>query len=123
MGKRVLVAEDEPNIATSLTFLLERAGYEVSVVSDGNAALDAVLADAPDAMVLDLMLPGIDGYEVLRRVRSEPAHVDLPIMVLSAKGQVENRQIALDLGANLYVTKPFSNAELLETVETLTGGA
>lgn len=123
MGKRVLVAEDEPNIATSLTFLLERAGYKVSVVTDGNAALDTVLADTPDALVLDLMLPGIDGYEVLRRVRSEPACADLPVMVLSAKGQAEDRQIALDLGANIYVTKPFSNAELLETVETLTGGA
>ena len=121
MGKRVLIAEDEPNIATSLTFLLERAGYQVTLSSDGNAALEAVLSDAPDAVLLDLMLPGIDGYEILRRVRNDPRFADLPIMVLSAKGQVEDRETALRLGANLYVTKPFANAELLEAVKGLVG--
>ncbi len=123
MGKRLLVAEDEPNIATSLTFLLEREGYEVTVASDGNAAIEAVLANLPDALLLDLMLPGIDGYEILRRVRSDPKSADLPIMVLSAKGQAEDRARALSLGANLYLTKPFANAELLEAVDGLTGGA
>ena len=71
MAKRVLLAEDEANIAESITFLLERAGFEISVEKDGRKALDAVMADAPDVLVLDVMLPGLDGYEILRKLRAD----------------------------------------------------
>ncbi|MEM7058359.1 MAG: response regulator [Pseudomonadota bacterium] len=121
MGKRVLIAEDEPNIATSLAFLLERAGYQVSIASNGAEALDAIDANTPDALLLDLMLPAVDGYEVLRRVRGNPKSADLPVLVLTAKGQKEDRETAEQSGANAFVTKPFANAELLDAVDRLFG--
>lgn len=122
MGKRILIAEDEPNIATSLTFLLERAGYDVSVSPDGPATLDAIFSELPDALLLDLMLPGMDGYEILRRIRGDARSASLPVMVLTAKGQTEDRAIAESLGANLFVTKPFANADILNAVKSLTEG-
>jgi len=123
MSKRVLLAEDEPNIVASLTFLLERAGLEVTAEMNGQAALDAALSGPPDVMVLDVMLPGLDGVEILRRLRASETCRSLPVVMLTAKGQREDRETALGSGADIFITKPFSNSELVEAVTRLaTGG-
>lgn len=122
MPKRVLLVEDEPNITSSLLFILERAGFEVSSESNGKTALDLILSDPPDAMVLDVMLPGMDGFEVLRRIRADPKVGGLPVLILTAKGQREDRRTALDAGANRFITKPFSNAEVVKAVAELARG-
>lgn len=119
MDKRILLAEDEPNIVESLQFLLQRAGFVVEVAGDGHLALKTVLENPPDVLVLDVMLPGIDGYEVLRRLRTDPATRNLPVMMLTAKGQREDREMALRSGADLFMTKPFANAEIVEAVREL----
>ena len=119
MTKRVLLAEDEPNIVEPLTFLLERAGFDVAVETDGRKALHAALADTPDVMILDVMLPELDGYAVLRRLRADRRAETLPVLVLTAKGQREDRETALDCGADLFITKPFANADVVKAVEQL----
>ena len=122
MAKRVLLAEDEPNIVASLTFLLERAGFAVASEINGEAALDMALADPPDVMILDVMLPGLDGMEILRRLRASDAARGLPVVMLTAKGQREDRENALGAGADMFITKPFSNSELVAAVTRLAGG-
>jgi len=122
MPKHVLVAEDEPNIAESLLFLLGQAGFEVSLVTDGAEALARASAALPDVMVLDVMLPVMDGYEVLRTLRADERTAVLPVVVLSAKGQREDRDAALRNGADLFITKPFSNADVVAAVRQLSGG-
>ncbi len=122
MTKRVLLAEDEPNIVESLTFLLDRAGFAVAVETDGRRALDAALEDAPDVLILDVMLPELDGYEVLRQLRSDWRTDKLPVLMLTAKGQREDRETALECGADLFITKPFANAEIIAAVNQLAGG-
>ena len=121
MAKTVLLAEDEPNIVESITFLLERAGFDVIVATDGRQALDMALSHSPNVMVLDLMLPEIDGYEVLRRLRADPQGENLPVLMLTAKGQRIDRETALECGANLFMTKPFANAEITAAVVKLAG--
>ena len=123
MGKRVLVAEDEPNIVESLAFLLERAGFEVSVKTDGRQALAAAIENPPDVLVLDVMLPELDGYEVLRQLRADQRSHSLPVLMLTAKGQREDRETALDCGADIFMTKPFANADIVAAVEQLAGDA
>ena len=119
MAKRVLLAEDEPNIVESLKFVLERAGFDVAVEVDGRQALNATLDNVPDVLVLDVMLPGMDGYEVLRQLRADRRSETLPVLMLTAKGQREDRELALECGADLFITKAFSNAEVVEAVEWL----
>ena len=121
-GQRVLLAEDEPNIVESLTFLVERAGFAVEVATTGPQALEAAQASPPDVLVLDVMLPGIDGLEVLRRLRASPATAELPVLMLTAKGQREDRENALSAGADQFMTKPFSNAALIAAVRQLADG-
>lgn len=121
MGKRVLVAEDEPNIVETLSFLLERAGFSVDVEANGRKALDRVLEEPPHVLVLDVMLPDMDGYEILRRLRADRRSSDVPVLMLTAKGQREDRDTALEYGANLFVTKPFANAEIIDAVRSLAG--
>jgi len=121
MAKTVLVAEDEPHILESLTFLLSRAGYEVRSVRDGAAAVEAAVAGRPDLVVLDVMMPSLDGFEVLRRIRATPGLGRLPVLALTAKGQDADRRRMLDLGADEFVTKPFSNRELVERIGRLLG--
>ena len=118
-AKRVLLAEDEPNIVESLSFLLERAGFEVSVASDGRRALGAALENPPDVLVLDVMLPELDGYEVLRQLRADGRAAALPVLMLTAKGQREDRETALACGADMFMTKPFANAEITAAVVKL----
>jgi len=119
MNKRILLVEDEPNIVVSLTFLLERAGFEVATESNGQKAIDSILDDPPDTLVLDVMLPGLDGFEILRRVRADPRVEKLPVLMLTAKGQREDRKNALEIGADMFITKPFSNTEVVEAVREL----
>lgn len=121
MAVRVQLAEDEPNIVESLTFLLERAGFDVAAQSDGQAALAAALAEPPDVMILDVMLPALDGLEVLRRLRADARGKRVPVIMLTAKGQRLDRETALGCGADLFITKPFSNAEVISAVRRLAG--
>lgn len=114
---RVLIADDEPNIVTALQFLLARAGYEVTVARDGPEAL--ALAPASDLVLLDVMMPGHDGYEVCRRIRQGAEGGRVRIVMLSAKGGRADAERGLQAGADLYVTKPFSNRELLSRIAGL----
>jgi len=111
--QRVLVVDDEPAILRALTSALTARGYKVGQAVDGQSAIDSIAADPPDAVVLDLRLPDIDGVEVCRRVRTWS---DVPIIVLSANGLDERKVEALDEGANDYVTKPYSTPELLARI-------
>ena len=119
MLARVLIVEDEPHIVESLTYILVREGFSVSSCGDGAAAFDLIVGDPPDVLVLDVMLPGVNGFELLRRVRAQNGLSALPILMLTAKGQKRDREIAEDAGVNLFLTKPFSNAEVVEAVKRL----
>lgn len=121
MPKRVLLAEDEPNIVELLSFLLARAGFEVASETDGRAALAAALAGQPAVVILDVMLPGLDGLEVLRRLRADPRGRVLRVIMLTARGQRADREAALGCGADLFITKPFANSELVAAVRRLAG--
>ncbi len=115
----VLVAEDEPGILESLDFILRRAGWSISTVTDGEAALDAVRDLHPRVMVLDLMLPKRTGFEVLKQMKADKATRDVPVLILTAKGQQRDRQIAEELGADGFVTKPYANDEVIGAVRRL----
>lgn len=119
MATRVLITEDEPNIVESLTFILNRAGYEVSSVLDGEAAVRRLRSSPPDIMVLDLMLPKLNGFEVLKLIKTDPQLKSLPVVILSAKGQAHDRQLAEEIGANAFITKPFSNRDFIEQIGRL----
>lgn len=122
MPKRVLVVEDEANIVESLSFLLRQAGFEVSVASDGPVALRMVADAVPDVVLLDLMLPTMTGYEVLAKLREGAATADVPVIVLTAKGQDEVRDASMAHGADLFITKPYGNEEIVQAVRSLCGG-
>lgn len=121
MTTRVLIAEDEPNIVESLTFLLHRAGYDVASVLDGEEALVQLRTRPPDLMILDLMLPRRNGFEVLKVVKANPALRSLPVLVLTAKGQPQDRKRAEEIGVGAFMTKPFSNREIMDEVRRLAG--
>ncbi|MGE0797639.1 MAG: response regulator transcription factor [Lautropia sp.] len=116
MATRVLIAEDEPHIIESLSFVLEREGYAVSTALDGEATLRALRASAPDLLILDLMLPKMNGFEVLKAAKTDPALRSIPIIVLTAKGQAQDRRMVEQIGAESFMTKPFSNREIVERV-------
>lgn len=120
MTIRVLIAEDEAHIVESLTFILGRAGYEVHSVADGEAALLRLRGkDRPDLMILDVMLPRRNGFEVLKAVRSDPRLQSIPVLMLTAKAQPHDRALALEIGVDAYVTKPFSNQDVIDQVRRL----
>lgn len=119
MGKRVLVIEDEPNITEALNFFLTRDGWEVFTHSNGHDAVEAVARRAPDLVILDLMLPGRSGTEILRDLRGDPRHADLPVLMLTARGHSRDRAEAEAAGASRFMTKPFSNADILDAVRDL----
>ncbi|MDN3556240.1 response regulator transcription factor [Halomonas maura] len=116
---KVLVVDDEPNIVLSLEFLMQQAGFEVTTAGDGEAALDCVAAAPPDLLLLDISLPGISGFDVLERLRADPALARLPIIMLTAHGREVEREKGLALGADDYITKPFSTQALVEKVKAL----
>ncbi|OUS22157.1 two-component system response regulator [Rhodobacterales bacterium 59_46_T64] len=119
MGKHVLLIEDEPNIIEAISFLLNRDGWRVDTHSNGIDAVEVVQAKSPDLVVLDVMLPGKSGYDILRELREGAATSDLPVLVLTARGQSRDRDMAERFGASRFMTKPFSNAEVLEVVREL----
>jgi DNA-binding response OmpR family regulator len=119
--RRVLIVDDEPNIVLSLEFLLRQQGYEVSVARDGEEALAAAEDWRPDLMVLDVMLPGLDGFEVCRRLRERPENATMKILLLTARGREVERVRGLEEGADAYVRKPFSTRQLMKTVAELLG--
>lgn len=119
MTIRVLIAEDEPHIVESLGFVLQRNGFEVIPVFDGEAAIARLRSDPPDVMILDVMLPRLNGFEVLKQVKSDPALRSIPVIILTAKGQAHDRRMAEEIGVDGFMTKPFSNQEIVEEVRRL----
>lgn len=119
MGKRVLLIEDEPNIIEAISFILSRAGLTVHVHSDGATAVARVLTELPSLIILDVMLPGRSGFDILRDLKDNPVSVGVPVMMLTARGHAKDRELALRLGATAFLTKPFSNAEMLACVKEL----
>jgi len=117
MNERILVVEDEPTISTGLRDDLEIEGFTVEVTEDGNAALSRILEGKFDLILLDLMLPGMDGFTVCREARLKGDHT--PIIMLTAKGQEVDKIVGLELGADDYVTKPFSRRELLARIKAV----
>lgn len=120
VGIRVLMAEDEANIAEALRFVLGREGFEVTCVEDGRSVLGRLRTDPPDLLILDVMLPGMSGFEVLKQVRADASLNALPVVILTAKTQAQDRQLARDLGAQAYIAKPFSNLDLVAQLRSLT---
>lgn len=121
MSKKVLIADDEPNIVTSLQFLMERNGYMVRVARDGDEALRQVAEFEPDLVLLDVMMPAKNGYEVCQKIRENDAWSQMKIVMLTAKGRDTEVSKGLALGAEAYVSKPFSTKELVARVRELLG--
>jgi DNA-binding response OmpR family regulator len=121
MAKRVLVVDDEPNIVMSLRFLMEREGFQVEVAASGQAAVAALGREPADLVLLDVMMPELDGFEVCQRIRASPAWRATKIVMLTAKGRDVERDKGLALGADAYVTKPFSTRDLVVKVKQMLG--
>ncbi|MBP7589944.1 MAG: response regulator [Thermoanaerobaculia bacterium] len=119
VASRILVVEDEPDIAEVLQFNLERAGFSVAVERRGDSALEAIRRRAPDLVVLDLMLPGLDGLELARLLKRDPATSALPLVMLTAKGEELDRIVGLELGADDYIPKPFSPREVVLRIKAV----
>jgi len=119
VAKRILIADDEANIVIALEFLLQKSGYEVRVAPNGEEALKQVEHFRPDLVLLDVMMPQVSGYEVLQRIRARPEWSHIRIVMLSAKGREVEVSKGMSLGADLYVTKPFSSTELVATIGDL----
>ena len=119
MGKKVLIADDEPNIVTALEFLLRRSGYEVHIARNGDEALRLVADCKPDLVLLDVMMPVKSGYEVCQRMRERADWRHIKIIMLTAKGRDVEVSKGRSLGADLYITKPFSTKELVARIEGL----
>ena len=122
MAKRVVIVEDEPNIIEAISFILSRDGWDVTTHANGETAVDAVRTAAPDALLLDVMLPGKSGYDILKELRADPAFADLPVLMLTARGQKKDRELADALGVTRFMTKPFSNTVLLAALGEITSG-
>lgn len=119
MARKVLLVEDEPNIIAAIRFILVRDGWDVATHADGVSALDAILKHAPDVLVLDVMLPGRSGFDILRDLRAHPETASLPVLMLTAKGQERDRDLAERNGVSRFMTKPFANADVLSAVNAL----
>ena len=116
MAYKILVVDDEPTIVRLMEFILARQGHEMLVAVNGEEALEKIRAHAPDLVLLDIMMPRIDGYEVARAVRADPATASLPIIMLSAKAQEEDIRRGVGIGVDEYITKPFSPEHLVHVV-------
>jgi len=119
MSENILIVDDAPNIVLSLEFLMKQEGYEVRSVTNGEDALSAMKKKRPDLVLLDIMMPQQDGYEVCQAIRANPDWKDVRIIMLTAKGRDVEREKGLALGANDYITKPFSTRELVEKVNAI----
>ena len=119
MGGKVLVVDDEPNITKTLGARLKAEGFQVMVAGDGITALHSVYKETPDLIILDIMMPEMDGFETCQRLRSDPRYKEIPILMLTAKTAEEDKQWGEMLGAVEYLTKPFGSRELVEKVKSL----
>ncbi|MDT8853658.1 response regulator [Paracoccaceae bacterium Fryx2] len=119
MGQHVVLIEDEPNIVEAIRFILSRDGWQVSSLACGTGAVELVQTTRPDLVILDVMLPGCGGFEILEALRADPALAGLPVMMLTAKGQGRDREAAERAGVDIFMAKPFSNAEMLASVRAL----
>jgi DNA-binding response OmpR family regulator len=119
MTYKVLIADDEPNIVISLEFLMKREGHDVSIARDGQQALEAIRRIRPDLVLLDVMMPFKTGYEVLQELRADESIARTKVLMLTAKGRDTDTAKGIALGANAYMTKPFSTKDLAERVRQL----
>ena len=119
MGRKILVVDDEAVLVETIAYNLEQAGYQVMTAADGASALEVARREAPDLIVLDVMLPEMDGLEVCRQLRRERSTTAVPILMLTAKGDEIDKVVGLEVGADDYVTKPFGRRELLARVRAL----
>ena len=119
VSRKVLLIEDEPNIIEAIGFILKREGFVVSTHSDGASAVDTVKAAAPDVIILDVMLPNRSGFDILRDLRAMEKTQDIPVLMLTARGQKKDRDMAERLGVSAFMTKPFANSAVLEAVRGL----
>lgn len=119
LARHAMLIEDEPHIAEAIRFLLTRDGWQVTALADGGAAERALRTARPDLLILDVMLPGRSGLEILSAVRADPDMAELPVMMLTAKGQGRDREAAERAGADLFMAKPFSNAEFVAAARSL----
>lgn len=120
-GRRVLIIEDEVNISEAIRFILRRDGWSVALHPTGEGAIEAIARHQPHLVILDVMLPGDNGYDILRALRRDPANRTLPVILLTARGGSAARDLAREAGASLFMAKPFANAELLAAVRQLVG--
>ena len=121
MAKKVLIADDEPNIVLSLEFLMEQFGFDVRTAGDGREALELLASFAPDLVLLDVMMPGKNGYEVCQYIKSVPSLQHIKVILLSAKGRDVEVAKGIEMGADAYVTKPFSTRDLAAKVRDMLG--
>ncbi|MEP5153412.1 response regulator [Planktotalea sp.] len=119
MSKHVLLIEDEPNIIEAVSFLLSRDGWTVSTHANGHDAVDVVKTKRPDLLVLDVMLPGRSGFDILTELRASEGIAEIPVLMLTARGQAKDREMATRLGATRFMTKPFSNSEIIDVLHEM----
>jgi len=119
LNEHILIAEDEPYIVESLSFVLGQAGYQVSSEGDGAAVVERIRRTPPRLVILDLMLPNRNGMRILKDLKSDPSLKQIPVLILTAKGQIQDRTTADQLGADAFITKPFSNRAVLDCVTRL----
>ena len=122
MPKKILIVEDDPSFSRAINHIVEKEGYEVITASNGMTGLRMAKEDNPDLLILDVMLPGLDGFEICSRLRQDPPTTKLPIIMLSAKGQEADKTTGLKVGANEYLTKPVDRTLLLEKMTSLLAG-
>ena len=118
-GKKILIVDDEPSIVLSLEFLMEKAGYTVFTAGDSESAMDKARAEKPDLVLLDINLPGRSGFEICQSMRENPEWKDVRIVMLTAKGRDVDREKGFAMGADDYITKPFSTQEVVDTISRL----
>lgn len=119
MRKKVLIVDDEPNIVMSLEYLMRKNDFEVFIARNGTEALNLLSGKVPDLILLDIMMPDVDGYEICMMVRENPRLKDCKVIFLSAKSKISDIEKGLEIGADLYITKPFSTRNLLKSVNEL----
>ncbi|MCU7892024.1 MAG: response regulator [Candidatus Thiodiazotropha sp. (ex Ustalcina ferruginea)] len=119
MPKKILIVDDEPNIVLSVEYLMKREGYQVTTANDGQTALELLSETKPDLLILDVMMPRKNGFEVCSEIRADPTLSRLPILMLSAKGREAEIKKGVSLGADAYITKPFSTHDLVDMVNKL----
>jgi two-component system chemotaxis response regulator CheY len=119
MGRKILAVDDSSSIRKMVEFSLKSKGFQVTTAADGQEALELLAKDKPDAIILDINMPRLDGFGVLKKIRADKAYASIPVMMLTTEGQDEDMETALSLGANHYIVKPFKPSELIAAIEKL----